>query len=255
MPATLGYDTYGPPDAPVVVLGSALGTNASVWRDLTETLATSRRVIVYEHRGHGRSDLPAGPHHISDLGGDVLAMLDRLRVNRFSFVGTSLGGMVGQWLAAARPDRVERLGLVCTAAHLPPAQSWWDRAALVRSDGTKALSGLLAGKWFTDDFRATNPATVAEVLGEVESTAAEGYAACCEAVATMDLRPLLPRITAPTLAVAADQDPSTPPDLVRDMAERIPAAGYQVVPGVRHLAALERADVITPIVARHLGVG
>jgi len=236
----------------VVVLGSALGTTSTIWRDLTAALASSRRVLVYEHRGHGRSDLPAGPHHIGDLGRDVLALLDRLGVGEFSYVGTSLGGMVGQWLAAHEPQRVRRLGLVCTAAHLPPAQSWWDRAALVRADGTKALSCLLAGKWFSEAYRASHSLVVADVLTEVEATDAEGYAAGCEAVATMDLRPLLPRIKAPTLVVAGSDDPSTPAELVRQVADGIPAARYHEVAGVRHLAALERADVVTPLLVTHL---
>lgn len=252
MTATLGFDTYGPADAPALVVGAALGTTHSTWRHLISQLSGEYRVIAYEHRGHGRSDLPAGTPEIADLGQDVLALLDRLSVPSFHYVGTSLGGLVGLWLAANQPARVASLGLVGVAAHLPPAQAWWDRAALVRTDGTKALSALLAGKWFSDDFRATHPATVAEVLGEVEATPAEGYAACSEAVATMDLRAALPGIAVPSAVIVGSDDPSTPPEQCQLVADRIPGARLHVLPGARHLAGVERADEVTDLLAAHI---
>jgi 3-oxoadipate enol-lactonase len=159
------------------------------------------------------------------------------------------------WLAAEQPDRVASLGLVGVSAHLPPAQAWWDRAELVRSDGTKALSGLLAGKWFSDEFRATCPATVAEVLGEIESTSADGYAACCEAVATMDLRAALPAIAAPTVVIVGDDDPSTPPAHSELIADQVPHARLRRLAATRHLAGVERADEVTGLLAAHLAQG
>jgi 3-oxoadipate enol-lactonase len=117
---TLHHELSGPEDAPVVLMGSSLGTSLQMW-DGQLPLADRLRLVRFDHRGHGASPSPPGPYEIADLAGDVLALMDELGIERAHYCGLSLGGMIGMWLAANAPERIERLVLICTSAHMPPA--------------------------------------------------------------------------------------------------------------------------------------
>jgi len=117
---TLHHTLSGPDDAPVLLLGASLGTNVRMW-EAQLSLAQSFRLLRFDHRGHGQSPAPPGPYELADLAGDVLELMDSLGIARASLCGLSLGGMVGMWLGAHAPERIERLVLLCTAAHMPPA--------------------------------------------------------------------------------------------------------------------------------------
>jgi 3-oxoadipate enol-lactonase len=244
----------GPPEAPLLVLGASLGTTTDLWHPQLAALARDRRVLRYDHRGHGGSPTPAGPYRIADLGGDLLALLDRLGEPRVELAGISLGAMVATWLAAHAPDRVRRLALLSTSALLGPAQGWLDRATAVRVGGPGAVADTVVGRWFTPAFRDREPATVGWARGMLLHTPAEGYAGCCEAIAAMDLTPVLGRITAPTLVIGAAGDPATPPEHGRRLAAGIPGARFALVDGA-HLANVERPDAVTALLTGFLSGG
>lgn len=255
MTARLGHDVHGPEDAPVVVLGSSLGTTRSMWDEQLPVLCSTFRVVRYDHRGHGGSDVPPGPYRLDDLVCDLMALLDSLGVERAHHAGVSLGGMVAMQLAATAPERVDRLALVCTAAHLPATQAWLDRAETVRSSGTAAVTDAVAERWFTPSFAAT--ARAGALREAMRALSAEGYAACCEAIAAMDLRPLLAVVRAPTLVIAGADDRATPPDMGRAIADAVNKGGgsarMQVVDGAAHLAGVERAGRVTDLLLEHFG--
>ena len=197
--------------------------------------------------------MPAGPYTIEDLGRDVLALLDRLGIERACYCGLSIGGMVGIWLAANAPERIDRLILICTSAHLPPRAGWTDRAASVRSAGTPdVVADAVVERWFTADFANGNPDVVARHRAMIAATPAEGYAGCCEAIGALDLRSDLPRIIAPTLVLAGAQDPATPPVHAREIAELIPGAGLRVLDDAAHLASVQQAAQVNRLIIDHL---
>jgi 3-oxoadipate enol-lactonase len=235
----------------VLLMGSSLGTTAAMWDPQLEALSARLRVLRFDHRGHGRSPVPAGPYTIEQLAGDVLALVDGLGIERFSYAGLSLGGMVGMWLAAHVPHRLDRLALVCTSAYLPPAEDWLGRAKAVRAGGTASIAEVVLARWFTPSFAKESPEVVARLAAGLADTPDEGYAACCEAVAVMDLRPILPRITAPVLVIAAADDPSTPPEHGALIAATAPGARLVVVPSAAHLASVEQADTVTTLLVQH----
>jgi 3-oxoadipate enol-lactonase len=248
----LAYREDGPADGPVLVLGSSLGTTGAVWQPQLAALAATRRVIRYDHRGHGGSPAPPGPYRVEDLGGDVLALLDRLELDRVDLAGLSLGGMVAIWLAAHAPDRVGRLALLCTSARPGQPEFWRQRAATVRSAGTGAVADAVVGRWFTEGFHARHPGVVAWARAMVAGTPAEGYAACCDAVATLDLDPLLPRITAPALVVAGSMDPAFPLPHAERLVAGIAGARLAVVEAA-HLASVEQPDIVTELLIGFYG--
>lgn len=245
----LSYVVDGPLGAPVLLLGSSLGATTEMWSPQVPALAHSRRVVRFDHRGHGGSPVPPGPYTIDDLGGDVLALADHLGIGRFHYAGLSLGGMVGMWLATRAPERIETLTLLCTSAFLPPAEAWLDRAATVRRAGLAAVAEAVLARWFTPAF--TNVEPYRQMLLR---TPVEGYAACCEAIAALDLRPDLGAIDVPTLVIAGALDPATPPEMGRRIASAVPGARFVEVAGAAHLANVERADVVTELLATHVGV-
>lgn len=146
----LNYELTGPQDAPVVVLSNSLGTDLSLWDEQVPVLQRHFRVLRYDQRGHGASPSVPGPFSLEQLGGDVLALLDRLGIDQAHFAGVSLGGMTGMWLAQHAPDRIDRLALLCTSAELGPPSMWTERAAVVRERGAQAMAEPSLPKWFTD---------------------------------------------------------------------------------------------------------
>jgi 3-oxoadipate enol-lactonase len=246
------HEVTGPADAPVVVLSGSLGSTLAMWDAQADALAQRFRVVRYDTRGHGRSPVPDGPYTIDDVTDDVEALLDRLGVARAHFVGLSLGGMTGLRLAARNPDRVDRLVVLCTGARLEPVSGWADRAATVRAHGTAAVAEAVVQRWYTPQFLEANPSVRKESEEMVAATPAQGYAGCCEVIAGMDLRPDLPSVAAPTLAIAGDDDPATPPHHLEQIATSVRDGRLLVVPQAAHLANAEQPGAITPAIIEHL---
>jgi 3-oxoadipate enol-lactonase len=197
--------------------------------------------------------VPNGPYTIDELGADVVTMLDRLGLARVSYCGLSIGGMVGQWLAINAPERIDRLVLLCTAPYLPPASSWHERAATVREAGTpEVVADAVLGRWFTPAYAGSHPDIVARYRTMICGIDPEGYAGCCEAIAAMDLRAGLSDITAPTLVISGRQDPSIPAEHGEAIAAAVPGARFELLDPGAHLASVERADAVTPLIAEHL---
>ncbi|RIV37613.1 3-oxoadipate enol-lactonase [Micromonospora radicis] len=252
MTSDLHADLDGPPDAPLLLLGSSLGTTGAMWQPQLATLTQRFRVVRYDHLGHGRSAAPPGPYTIDLLGRQVLALIDDLGADRVHYAGLSLGGMVGMWLAAHAPDRIDRLALVCTSAALGPADGWRARAATAYAGRLDTIADTVVQRWFTPAFVAARPEIVAAYRSMLTATPAAGYAGCCEAIAGMDLRADLTAVRAPTLVIAAADDPATPPEHAADIAERIPSARLVVLDDAAHLANVEQPEQVGRLLAAHL---
>jgi 3-oxoadipate enol-lactonase len=251
MAVAVSYTVDGPADAPVVVLSNSLGATRAMWDPQVPALAERYRVVIYDTRGHGESPAPAGPYTIDDLTDDLVALLDEVGAERAHVVGLSVGGMTGIRLAARDPDRVDRLAVLCSSAK-PDPQGFLDRAAAVRSGGTAAIAPTVVGRWLTAAYAAEHPDLVARLEAMIATADDEGYAGCCEAIAALDLRADLSRITAPTLVVSALEDPALPPEHQQVIADGIPGAELlQVSPGA-HLANLEQPLQITGALLAHL---
>jgi 3-oxoadipate enol-lactonase len=246
------YELIGPQDGPVLALSNSLGTDLSMWDPQAERLSAHMRVLRYDLRGHGRSPVPAGAYSIADLGGDLLALLDRLEISRAALAGVSIGGMTSMWVSAHAPDRVVNLVVCCSSAYLDPEGTYRERARAVREDGLEPLADAALGRWFTDDFRASHPELTARMRDVLVSIPPQGYAGCCEALAAMDLRGDLAAIRAPTLVISGAEDPATPPEHGRAIADGIAAARFEIVADAAHLANLQQPEVVSDLIERHL---
>ncbi|HEY1915136.1 MAG TPA: 3-oxoadipate enol-lactonase [Streptosporangiaceae bacterium] len=243
----------GDASLPALVLGPSIGTSSGVWEPQVPALAQHFRLLRFEYPGHGGSGPPPeGPYQIGDLGRGVLALLDEHGIDRAAYCGISLGGMVGMWLAAHAPSRISALGLCCTSAYLPPAAGWRDRASVVRAQGMASIAAAVPARWFTPPFTGSDPGTVAGIVAMLHGTVPEGYAGCCEAIAAMDLRPVLDTVLAPTLVIAGSEDPATPPGHGAVIARLIPGARLRVIRGAAHLANVQAPAEVTAALADHL---
>ena len=242
------------PGAHPLVLLNAIGTTTAIWDGLVGPLAERLRVIRVDTRGHGDAPPAHEPCTIADLGGDVLAVLDRNGVDRAHIAGVSLGGMVAMWLAAHRPERVARLALVSTSAHLP-ASRWHARAAAVRAGGMAAVAAPVVAGWITPVLAARDPELAARLTAMLQSTDAESYAQCCEAIAAMDLRADLPRIGAPTLVITGAEDHAIPVEHAQMIAERIAIAHISVLPAAAHIPTVEQPGQLAVRLLEHFTGG
>jgi 3-oxoadipate enol-lactonase len=247
----VSYSVAGPEDAPVVVLSNSLGATRDMWNPQVPLLAERYRVLTYDTRGHGRSPAPEGPYSIDDLADDVVALLDEVGADRAHVVGLSLGGMTGLRLAAREPGRVDRLAVLCTSAKPEPGP-FLERAAAVRSGGTAPLAPAIAARWLTPRYAAAHPDLVARLEAMIAGADDQGYAACCEVVAALDLREDLARIGAPTLVVSGADDVALPPEHQQVIAEGIAGAQLLTVQPGAHLANLEQPEQITAALLAHL---
>ena len=251
MSVEVAHELLGPMDDPPVILSCSLGTDRSMWDPQTPALAGTHMVVRYDLRGHGQSPAPPGPYAISDLGQDLLALMDRLEIERASVCGVSIGAMTSIWTAANAPERVHRLVLCCTSARFGPeaAEVYRARAQTVRAHTVDAVADGALERWFTPGFRKAQPELMAQIRKGLTDTSSEGYAGCCEALAALDLHPALGSISAPTLVIAGAEDPATPPDHGRAIADGIAGARFELIEGAAHLANIEKAELVTPLIA------
>jgi len=242
----------GPADGPPLVLLGSLGSALDMWEPQLPALIEQWRVIRVDHLGHGGSPVPPGPYTVAELAGDVLALLDRLELDRVTFAGLSLGGMVGMYLASETPERIYRLTLMATSAGWPDPTPWQARIEAVSTGGTEAIAPAVVKNWFTPDYAAAHPDRVAWAENSVRKTPDLGYLGCCQAIRDWDHTNRLGAITAPTLAIWGTADPSTPEEPHgTTIAAGISGIRFERVDGA-HLLNIERADEVTTLLTEHL---
>jgi 3-oxoadipate enol-lactonase len=244
-------EVEGPDSAPVLMLSNSLGTTLAMWEGQVKPFTQHFRLVRYDRRGHGKSGAPKGPYTMERLGRDVLAVLDGLGIKKIYWCGLSMGGMVGQWLGANAPERIERMVLTNTSSFFPDKAGWNDRLKLVAEKGVPAFAAPNMARWFTPGFLQRAPEMVAPIQAMFAATPLEGYLACGAAVRDMDHRALLPKITVPTLVIAGRHDGATPPEANEYIAKNIPGAEYTTLDAA-HMSNVEQRDAYTDAVLSFL---
>ncbi len=260
--ATIHFTVDGPDDAPPLLMSNSLGTDLAMWAPQVDALATTFRVVRYDTRGHGRSSVPPGPYTIEMLGGDALALLDHLGIERAHVCGLSMGGQTAMWLAIHAPARVDRLVLANTGAKIADATFWNARIDAIRAEAATSggdrlperIVSAVVDRWFTKRFQRLAPAHVERVAAMLRATAADGYVANSAAIRDTDLRDALSSIASPALVVAGTHDPSTPPQLGRDIAAAVHGAEYLELDSA-HLSNIEQAGAFGAAAMRFLTDG
>ncbi|GAA4395009.1 3-oxoadipate enol-lactonase [Nibrella viscosa] len=234
----LNHTLQGTPASPVLVFSNSLGSEMMMWDELLPYLLPYFRVLRYDTRGHGGSDITPGPYTIDRLGQDVIDLLDTLDIRQAYFCGLSMGGLIGQWLGIHHPERIKKLVLSNTGAKIGNDERWNDRIDTVTQQGMAAIVDDTMERWFTEGFRRDNPQRVADTKAMFLRSNVQGYTACCAAIRDADFRDMLPQLSVETLVITGDEDPVTNVEQAEFLTTRIPSARLQLLP-TRHLAATE----------------
>jgi len=239
--AQLFYQWDGPQGAPVALFSNSLGTTHKMWDSQVGAFSKDFRVLRYDSRGHGQSSVTPGPYNITQLAGDVVQLLDFLKIERVFFCGLSIGGMVGMHLSANMPSRFHKTVLCNTAAKIGTPDTWNARITTVQQGGMKAVAGAVIDRWLTAGWRASHTRETAKVQEMVETADAAGYVAACAAVRDADFREKLHAVQTPTLIIAGTHDPATTPADGHFLESKIRGAKYAELP-TAHLSNIEACD-------------
>jgi 3-oxoadipate enol-lactonase len=233
----LNVQVEGPDDGPPLVLAGSLGTSLGVWDLIIPFLPKGLRVVRYDMRGHGASQVPDAPYSMGQLISDAEAVCDALAIKDAMFVGLSVGGMVGQGLAVKRPDLIRALVLSNTATKIGTLQAWKERIAEVEAGGLSAIADKVMHRWFGKHFYGS-PA-MPKWLGMLMETPIQGYLGVSAAIAGTDFYASTSGLRIPTLGIAGSEDGATPPDMVREMVDLIPGSQLIVMWKTGHLPCVE----------------
>lgn len=223
--------------APTLVFANSLGTSLNLWKKIIPLLPEELRLIRYDLRGHGQSDVPAAPYSMGQMVSDAEAVCDAFAVKDAMFVGLSVGGMIAQGLAVKRPDLIRALVLSNTAAKIGIPTLWQDHIDAVLTQGMSPLSDGIMQRWFGRSFYGSPDMALWKAM--VEACDPIGYTGVCAAIAGTDFYTPTSGLRIPTLGIAGGQDAATPADLVRETVDLIPGSQFKVMPHCGHLPCAE----------------
>ena len=245
------YRAEGPVDAPGIIFSNSLGCDHLMWQAQSDALKHRFRVVRYDQRGHGASDVPEGVYPLERLGADVIGIADHLGLEKFHFCGLSMGGLTGQWLGINQSERLITLTLADTSPHFRPPEMWDQRMDMIRQGGMAAITNMVLGRFFTGSFHKSDPGTVSDFRNVLEQTDPQGYLGCSAMLQQADTHDDLKKITTPTLIITGRHDQSTPPERGEMIAAEIKGAVHVVVDAA-HVSNVERPDDFTRILADFL---
>jgi len=243
----LNVSVEGRDGGPTLMLSNSLGSTLQMWEPQMRAFTQVFRVIRYDRRGHGKSQVPPGPYSIERFGRDALAILDDLNIEKVHWCGVSMGGMVGQWLAAHAPRRIGKLVLANTTCYYPDPAIWDARITAVRDNGLLGIADTVIAGWLTQEFRDHNPDVADRMKAMLVATPVEGYLASCAALRALDLREDILSIKSPTLVVAGRHDKSTPIAMAEAIRSRISGASMTIVDAA-HISNVEAAGAFNDAV-------
>jgi 3-oxoadipate enol-lactonase len=254
---TTHCELSGPEQAPVVMLSHSLGSNLHMWDSQMAALEARHRVLRYDTRGHGASDAPESAYTLDQLVADVVALLDALKMEKVTFVGLSMGGMIAQGLALNHPTRVDRLVLCDTSAFMPSEAQpiVQERIDIARKEGTSALVDSTLARWFTPAYLQKKGRGVDMIRTIFLTSPVAGYIGCTEAIRRLNYINELPRIKQPTLIMVGAEDPGTPVAAAQAIHERIAGSRLVVIPSASHLSNIEQAEVFNRNLIEFLSCG
>ncbi len=245
----ISYQVEGAAAGPTIVMSHSLASSSVMWDPQVPRLGDNYRLVLMDTRGHGESDVPEGPYRLAQLADDAIAIIEATSDKPVHWVGLSMGGMIGQFVAAKRPDLLRSLVLCDTSASIPDdAQATWDdRIAAVREGGMSVLAEATIQRWFTPNYLREDPPAIMPIRAQIEATNANGFIGCSQAIRELDNLDSLSSIKLPTLIIVGEDDPGTPVAASEAMHERIEGSQLCVIPKASHLSNVEQAGMFTEV--------
>lgn len=233
-----------------IVFVNSLGTDLRIWDAVIGQLPARVPVLQYDKSGHGLSE--GGAVSMEDFAADLAGLMDALEIHSALVCGVSVGGMIAQALASARPELVAGLVLCNTGYRIGNVESWTERISALQETGIDPLTDSILERWFSPRFRGECPDLVAGYRMMLTRTPITGYIAVCAAIRDADLEERSRLLTCPTLCVAGEDDLATPPDVVGALATVIPDAKFEIYESVGHLPCIEAPARLAVDILKHL---
>jgi 3-oxoadipate enol-lactonase len=231
-----------------VVFINSLGTDFRIWQAVVDRLPDDWGYLLYDKRGHGLSGLGETPYSIEMLARDLAGLLDALSISRAHICGLSVGGLIAQALYFARPQTVKSLILCDTASKIGTHEMWTERISAVAANGIESIAGPVLERWFSAAYRNSGDPAFEGYANMLIRQPREGYIATCAALRDADYVEASRKIALPVMGIVGDEDGSTPPDLVRDMIQRIAGARFELIKSAGHLPCIEQPDAVAALI-------
>ena len=241
----LHFRDENPGKARTFVFVNALGTDLRIWDSVVADHAGAFRILRYDLRGQGLSDVPPAPYSIDDHVADLAALLDAHEIAGTIVVGMSVGGMIALALAAARPELVRLLVLCDTAHRIGTPEMWSARIEAVRANGLASIADAVLERWLSTEFRRAHAVDLAGYRNMLTRNPAEGYIGTCATLRDTNLTSVASRLTLPTLCLVGEADGATPPVLVQSLSEMIPNATFETIQNAGHLPSIEQPALLS----------
>ena len=243
----LNCEIEGKEGAPWLTFSNSLATNLHMWDAQAAALADDFRILRYDKRGHGKSDVPDGPYDFSMLVGDVIGLWDALGIGQSHFVGLSIGGMTAMGLGARHADRLNSIVISNAIAEAPApfVAAWDERIAIVEAEGMGALAAPTVERWSSDEFFNSGTPVLDELRAMVAATPAGGFVGCARALQGLDFEKSLGEIRVPTLFIAGKEDGATPASTMVRLARMVEGAQYVELSPAGHLSNIEQPEGYT----------
>jgi 3-oxoadipate enol-lactonase len=249
---TINYQIDGPDNAPCLVFSNSLATTLAMWDEQAATLKDSFRVLRYDQRGHGATDVPAGRYAYDMLLADALSLLDALSIKKAHFAGLSMGGATALGLAERHPDRFDRIIVCDSPCQSTPqsSQQWEERIAIAQKDGIEPLVEPTVSRWVPAEILAKNPPHVQKIRAMIRATPVNGFIGCAAALADHDYVTAVATVKRPVLFLVGEKDAPAP--AMRKLNEKLPGSRYVAIPGAGHISNMDRPAEFTKAIREFL---
>jgi 3-oxoadipate enol-lactonase len=237
---SINYQIDGPELAPWIVFSNSLATTTAMWDEQTAALKDKFRVLRYDQRGHGGSDVPSGRYPFDTLVTDALALLDALLIKRANFAGLSMGGATALGLAERHPERVDRIIVCDSPCQSTPqsSQQWEERIVVAQKEGIEVLVEPTIGRWFPAETVAKNPPHLDKVRAMIRNTPVDGFVGCAAALADHDYASAVATVKNRVLFLVGEKD--APGPAMRKLHDRLPGSRFVEIPGAGHISNMDR---------------
>jgi 3-oxoadipate enol-lactonase len=236
------YRFDGKEGAPYITFVTGIANDLTMWDAQVAVLGKDYRTLRYDLRGHGDTQATEGDYSIELLTRDLAALLNELSIQKTHLVGLGLGGAIVQAFAVEQSHRVNALVPCCCRAKMVPefAAMWHKLREAVAKDGVEVIVEPTVQRWFSDEFKAANPQVLQNVRNMIRATTTFGYLGVTAAFLGLDVEEKLPQIKAPTLYLSGAEDKlGGPPELMGELANKVPGAQHRSVPKAAHIANIQ----------------
>jgi len=243
----------GAATGPWVMFSNSLLTDLSLWDAQEAVLADKFRILRYDQRGHGGSDVPGAPCTYDNFADDAIALMDAFGIGAVTWVGISMGSATGINLATRYPQRIEGL-LLCDGPpkSAPTSQSMWDeRIGYAKANGMSAMADITVQRWFLPEAVAAGLPAVERVRKMIASTSLDGFRNAANALQEYDFTACLPQIKVKTTLLVGSHD-GVLPDTMRQMSTVIPGAQFAIIQNAGHLICAEQPELFNQAMLQFL---